>query len=341
MKILILGGTGLISTSISSEFLRRGDDLTLYNRGQREVRIPPGAKIITGDRNDFAAFERQMAEAGTFDCVIDMICFTPDQAESDIRAFKGRCEHFIFCSTVNVYTKPADSYPILESHRREPINDDYGTKKAQCEDLFMEADARGDFHVTNIRPAQTYGEGGVIVHTFGWTTAFIDRLRKGKPVVVHGDGQTLWCACHVDDVGHAFVHAACNPAAYGNAYHTTGDSLMTWDQYHQRAAAAIGAPKPKIIHIPTDLLAKIAPKRAGITVNNFYGDNVFDNSAAKRDLDFRYTVSWEEGVRRTVAWLDAHNRIEDSEDDPFDDRIIAAWEKLSAGMEAELKGLED
>ena len=223
MRILIIGGTGLISTAISRELLARGYDLTLYNRGKTPSRIPAGARYLSGDRNDFAAFEWQMAEAGTFDCVIDMVCFTPDQAESDVRAFRGRTGHFIFCSTVNVYTKPADRYPIREDAARVPIHDDYGTHKVQCEDLFFAAHARGDFPVTIIRPAHTYGEGGIIIHTFGWRTAYLDRIRKGKPIVVHGDGTSLWVACHVDDVGHAFVHAAGNTAAFGRAYHVTGE----------------------------------------------------------------------------------------------------------------------
>jgi nucleoside-diphosphate-sugar epimerase len=340
MKVLIIGGTGLISTAISRELLARGYDLTLYNRGQTPSRIPAGARYLSGDRNDFPAFERQMGEAGTFDCVIDMVCFAPDQAESDVRAFRGRTGHLIFCSTVNVYTKPADRYPIREDAARVPIDDDYGTHKVQCEDLFFAAHARGDFPVTIIRPAHTYGEGGVIIHTFGWSTTYLDRIRRGKPIVVHGDGTSLWVPCHVDDVAHAFVHAAGNTAAFGRAYHVTGEEWLTWNRYHQGVAEALNAPAPTLVHIPTDLLVKIAPERAWTTYNNFSGHNIFDNAAARRDLDFHYTVPWVEGVRRTVAWLDAHGRIENSDDDPFDDRVIAAWERLTSAMAAELADLK-
>ncbi len=339
MKILILGGTGLISTAITRQLLARGDAVTLFNRGQTPPRFGAGAAVIRGDRNDFPAFEQQMAAAGPFDCVIDMICYTPEQAQSAIRAFRGRIGHFIFCSTVNVYTKPADRYPITEDCERKPINDDYGAKKALCEDLFNEAAGRGDFAVTHIRPAATYGEGGRLIHTFGWTTTYIDRIRRGKPIVVHGDGSSLWVMCHVDDVAHAFVTAAGNPKAFGRAYHVTGEEWMTWNQYHQRVAQALAAPEPRLVHIPTDLLYRIAPKRAFWTWNNFSGNNIFDNSAARADLDFRYTVRWVEGVRRTVAWLDANGKIEDSDADPFDDRVIAAWERLAARMEEELAGI--
>jgi nucleoside-diphosphate-sugar epimerase len=342
MKVLILGGTGLISTAISRELLGRGDvELTLFNRGKTKPRIPGGAALIHGDRNDFSAFERQMQDAGPFDCVIDMICFTPEQVESAVRAFKGRVAQYIFCSTVNVYAKPASRYPITENEPRtsHPL-DDYGHNKVKCEDAFMEAHARGDFPVTTIRPAQTYGEGGVIIHTFGWSTAYIDRIRKGKPIVVHGDGTALWASCHVDDCAHSFVHAIGNEAAYGKAYHVTGEEWQTWDRYNQGVAEALGAPEPTLVHIPTDLLGKIAPKRAGVTVNNFFGNGIFDNTAAKTDLDFRYTIPWVEGVKRTVAWLDANDRIENSDDDPFDDRVIDAWRKFEAGMIDELEDLE-
>ena len=331
MKILIIGGTGLISTSISRELLMRGDDLTLYNRGRSESRIPPGAKTITGDRKDFATFERQMAAAGDFDAVIDMVCFTPQEAESAIRAFKGRTRQFVFCSTVDVYSKPPDRFPVLENESRR-ARSDYGTNKAHCEDLFMAAHARGDFAATIIRPAHTYGEGGTIIHTFGWSTTYLDRIRKGKPIIVHGDGSALWCSCHVDNVGHAFVGALGNARAFGRAYHTTGEEWMTWDRYHAGVAEAMGAPAPTLVHIPTDLLGQIAPERAGVTVANFQYTNIFDNAAAHADLDFRYTIPWVEGARRTIRWLDEHGRIENSDDDPFEDRIIAAWERLSKQM---------
>lgn len=337
MNILILGGTGLISTAISRELLAGGDRVTLYNRGKTESRVPAGAAVIHGDRNDFAAFEQQMAEAGPFDVVIDMICFTPEQAESDLRAFTGRVGQLIFCSTVNVYTKPADRYPYTEDARREPIDDDYGTKKVQCEDIFFAAHARGDLPVTIIRPAHTYGEGGVLIHSLGWTTTYIDRIRKNKPIIVHGDGTSLWVPCHIDDVAHAFAMACGNERSYGRAYHTTGEEWLTWNRYHELVAEALGAPVPTLVHIPSDLLVKISPERAWTTYNNFSGNNIFDNTAAKTDLDFRYSVPWIEGVQRTVGWLDANKRIADSDDDPFDDRVIAAWQRLRDQLIAETR----
>jgi nucleoside-diphosphate-sugar epimerase len=339
MKYLIIGGTGLISTSITRFLLEQGEDVTLYNRGQREARFPGGAKQITGDRKQLAAFEAQMAEAGLFDCVIDMICYSPEEAESDVRAFKGRAGHFIFCSTVDVYNKPADRLPYAEQEGRRGITD-YGRNKVKCEDIFMEAHARGDFPVTTIRPAATYGEGGTIIHTFGWATTYLDRIRKGKPVVVHGDGSSLWVMCHIDDVARAFLNAAGSPAAFGKAYHTTGEEWLTWNGYHRCVAQALNAPEPKLVHIPTDLLDRVAPRRAGITTYNFQYNNIYDNSAAKRDLGFQYTIPWVEGARRTYTWLEQRGRIANSDDDPLDDRLIAAWERLGSGLVKELDAID-
>jgi nucleoside-diphosphate-sugar epimerase len=335
MNILIIGGTGLISTSISRQLIEAGHNLTLFNRGQTEPRLPGDYHWIKGDRNDFAAFEEKMAQAGPFDCVIDMACFKPDQAQSTIRAFTGRAGQYIFCSTVDAYTKPPATYPISESHARVAISD-YGRDKAKCEDLFLEAHQAGHFPVTILRPASTYGEGGNIIHTFGWETYFLDRLRKGKPVIVHGDGEALWVSCHIDDVARGFVNAAGNQAALGKAYHLTGEEWQTWNQYHERLADAIGAPKPDIVHIPSDLLVRIAPEHTMVTYLNFQYTNIFDNSAAKRDLDFKVTVGWHEGSKRTYDWLEAHDRIENWQSYPFYDQVVEHYRQQTTEMVIQL-----
>lgn len=336
MKVLIIGGTGLISTAITREMLEKDYEVTLYNRGQREARFPAGAQQITGDRYDFPTFERQMAEAGRFDCVIEMIGFKPEQAESAVRAFRGRTDHLVFCSTVDVYRKPAGRLPVTEAEPRIG-NNDYGRNKILCEDIFTQAHQRGDFNATIIRPAMSYGEGGTVVEPFGWGTRYIDRLRKGKPIIVHGDGTCLWVACHVDDVAHAFVHAAGNAATYGKAYHVTGEEWLTWNRYFSELAEAAGAPPPQFAHIPTDVLLQLLPQKASIIRENFGENSIYDNTAAKTDLDFRYTVSWKEGARRTIRWLDTHDRIQPTEDDARDDRIIAAWENLRMALAREFK----
>jgi nucleoside-diphosphate-sugar epimerase len=282
-----------------------------------------------------------MTKEEPFDCVIDMVCFLPEEAKSSIRAFRGRVRQYIFCSTMDVYTKPAKRYPIKEDEERQPSSSfPYAVNKAACENVLLEAHGRGDFPLTIIRPAYTYGEGRGLVHTLGWGTYYLDRVRKGKPIIVHGDGTSFWVACHRDDVARAFVGAVGDAKAFGKAYHVTGEEWMTWNSYHQGVAEAMEVSPPPLVHIPTDLLGKIAPKQASWCVENFHFNNIFDNTEAKNDLGFRYTIPWMEGVRRVVAWLDEHGGIENSDDYPFYDRIIAAWERLGKSMALDLGDLD-
>jgi nucleoside-diphosphate-sugar epimerase len=339
MKYLIIGGTGLISTPISTFLLERGENVTLYNRGKTSQRIPSGAKTIIGDRRNFDTFKRQMADAGKFDFVIDMVCYTPDEAETTIEVFNGRIDQLIFCSTVDVYAKPANRLPYTESEPRYGITD-YARNKILCEDIIMRAHNHNYFKTTIIRPAATYGEGGVIINPFGWKTTYLDRIRKGKPLIVPGNGNSLWVMCHVHDVARALLSACGNPKAYGRAYHTAGEEWLTWNRYHEIVAEVMGAPKPKFVHIPIEDLYQIAPWAASISMFNFQYNNIFDNSNAHVDLDFKYTIPFKEGARRTIEWLESHEKIENSDQDPFDDRIITVWNHINMMWQHELKDLD-
>lgn len=336
MRILIIGGTGLISTPITRFLLERGDDVTHYNRARLDLYpVPEGVHSIQGDRTDYASFEQQIAQAGEWDCVIDMVGYTPQDGESAVQAFQGRTGHFIFCSTVDVYSKPAGRYPVTEAEAYGGLNT-YSINKVAIEKILRAAHERSDLPLTIIRPAYTYGEGRGPVHSFGGSTTYLDRIRKGKPIVVHGDGSSFWTACYRDDVARAFVAAAGQEHTFGKTYHTPGEEWMTWDTYHRRVAEAMRAPEPELVHIPSDLLGKVAPRHAAVSVDNFQFNNIFDTTAARTDLNFRYTVSWVEGARRMVTWLDEHGRIENSDGDPFEDQLIKAWQRLGAGLGIEL-----
>jgi len=321
MDVCIIGGTGLISTGIARQAVDAGHDVTAFHRGETDADLPDAVSHVHGDRNDAADLER-VAEAVDPDVVVDMVCFDPEQAESAVAAFDG-VDQYVFCSTVDVYHRPLDANPATEDAAREPPVSDYGENKAECEDIFMAA--HGDaFQTTVIRPWSTYGEGGPVIHTMGWGTYYLDRIRRGEPVIVHGDGATLWGPCHRDDVAGAFVGALGNEDAYGEAYHVTTEEVISWNQYHEYVADAMDAPDPELVAIPTDQLVAVAPDRTDPLLDHFQFSTVFDNSKAKRDLGFEYTVSFREGVERTIDWLEEHDEIDDW-DAENDDAIIAAW----------------
>ena len=331
MDVLLIGGTGLISTGITRQLVDAGHDVTVYNRGKTEGRIPATVERVTGDRTDYERFERQMQSLDP-DCVVDVVAFEPSDVESAMRAFEGRVEQYVFCSTVDVYHRPVADMPVVESAARHPAVSEYGANKAACEDRLFEAHDETDFPATVIRPWHTYGEGGTLIHAFGDGTAYVDRLREGKPIVVHGDGTSVWGSCHRDDVAAAFVGALGTDATVGEAYHVTSERPMTWNQYHRRAAAALDAPEPELVHVPTESLRAAVPDRTEGLAKHFQYSTVFDNEKARRDLGFEQTVDWEEGVRRTVSWLDERDRIDDWETDPAYDRIVDAWREAESAF---------
>jgi len=339
MRVLIIGGTGLISTALTRQLAARGEAVTVFNRGQRDVAIPAGVRQLTGDRYDAAEFVRCMRTAGEFDCVIDMITYQAEEAAALVEAFAGRTGHLIVSSTIDVYQKPAPHYPYTESIPYGGIGA-YPLGKAACERLLLQ---RG-LPVTILRPAHTYGVGGHhrghVIHSMGKGTFFLDRLKKGKPAIVHGDGSSLWASCHLEDVAAGFAGAVGNSAAVGKTYHLAGDEAMTWNRYHETVAEAMGAPKPELVHIPTAVLRRVAPNRCRLVAENFQFNNIFDNTAAKRDLGFRQTISFIEGMRPTIAWVERTFGFDPSDDDPLYDRLIESWRGATDRLVDELAGLD-
>jgi nucleoside-diphosphate-sugar epimerase len=328
MRLLIIGGTGNISTPLTKELQRQGHNITLYNHdSSRPEWLLPDVNVISGERKDLPLFEKQIFARGDYDCVIDMICFEPDDALKDVALFKNRTKQFIFCSTVDVYPKTASEYPIDEELEIGALPGfEYAWKKVECEKTLWKAHRQGDFELTVLRPAATYNESwSPGVHSFGGQTYHLDRIRRGKPIIMHGDGTSIWVASYRDDTAGAFVGAAGNKAAFGQAYNVTGDELMTHNQMWRTIASVMEAPEPDFVYIPSLLLAKLAPVEALWCRENFMHNNIFDNSKAKRDLGFRYTVTYEEGVKKCIKYLDSHSLIENSDNYPFYDRIVSEW----------------
>ncbi|MBC8080045.1 MAG: epimerase, partial [Gorillibacterium sp.] len=194
---------------------------------------------------------------------------------------------------------------------------------------------------TLIRPAQTYGGAGFVVPSVGNGTYVMKRLRQGQPIIIHGDGTSVWVACHRNDVANAFVNAIGNQAAFGQGYNVTGEEWMTFDTYWRMIAKALGAPEPKFVHIPTDTLSRLLPGRAEWCKENFMHNNIFDNTAAHRDLGFRYTVKWEDGIRSVIGELDKTNAIESCSDEPYYDLLLKAWDKCSDQLKLDCAGLDN
>ena len=258
MHILFIGGTGLISTAIVGKLLGRGAKVTCFNRGKSESRLPehPNLEIVTGDRQDRPAFEAAF-EGRTFDAVIDMISFHPDDAASAIRAFSGKTKQFVHCSTVCVYSGPPETIPTPETEPYHSIGG-YGKNKAAIEELLLAEHGKNGFPVTILRPSHSYGEGGNILRPWGpWDGwgRFIDRLRKGKPVIVPGDGTNLWASCHVEDVAEGFIAVLGKPEAIGQCFNITGEQNMTWNTYHEQVAEVVGGTFHPV-YIPTDVLCE-------------------------------------------------------------------------------------
>jgi nucleoside-diphosphate-sugar epimerase len=320
MRVLIIGGTGLISTGITKHLLARGADVTHFNRGQRGA-SPQGVTKLIGDRSDFAAFEQQMSREA-FDVVIDMICFTPEQAASDVRAFAGRCKHFIFCSTVCVYgAKIPPGVIIDETFEPQPISD-YGRAKLACERVFLDAARKGDFAATIVRPSCTYGPGGRLIDNLEFDPPTWDRIERGLPVMCSGDGLGLWVATHRDDVGKLFAHAAMNPVTYGQCYNATRDENFTWRDFYREAASALGRPLD-VLFMPADWIIQHDPKRFSLLreITRFHG--AYSSEKAKRDVpEFRCEISFERGAAETLADIRRRGAWRRSDDDSLYDQMV-------------------
>ncbi len=333
MRALIVGGTGLISTGIVKHLLARGAQVTMFNRGKRE-RAPAVAtgdvREIHGDRNDFAAFERQFADA-RFDVVIDMICFSPEQAQSAVRAFGGRCEHFVFCSTVCTYgVKVPPNVLVDETFSQEPISD-YGRNKLACERLFEGAHAEGKFNVTIVRPSHTYGPGYPLLDHLEPDALSWDRVERGLPVLCGGDGLGLWVATHRDDCGKLFAYAAMNRKTYGQAYNATRDPVFTWRDYYRQAAAALGR-TARVLFMPAAWIVQHEPKRFGLLREIMQYHGAYTSAKAKRDVpEFQCEIDFAEGAAGTLADLRRRSAWRDGAGDSLYNAMVS--KALNAGVE--------
>jgi nucleoside-diphosphate-sugar epimerase len=333
MKVLIIGGTGLISTGIVAQLRGRGADLTLFNRGKRGKKSGE-ARLIVGDRNREGELEASLANE-RFDVVIDMICFTPEQAEATVRACSGRTEQLIFCSTVCTYGVDIPSGVLIdESFPLQPISD-YGRNKVACERIFERAQADGRFRTTIIRPSNTYGPGSPLIDQMEFDSVVWPRVEQGLPVLLAGDGIGLWQATHRDDVGRLFAYAAGNPKTYGEAFNATRDEVFTWRDYYREAARALGT-RAHVVLAPAGWVIRKAPERFAFLAEITRYHGAYSSSKAKaRVPEFRCDIGFERGARETFADMKRRGVFRAPESDAqysalVDEALRLGFEQLEA-----------
>jgi nucleoside-diphosphate-sugar epimerase len=281
MKVLIIGGTGLISLGIVKHLLDRNATITQFNRSQRGNPFGDRVKTVVGDRNDPAAFAACGKE--NYDVVIDMIGFTPQQAEADVSVFAGRCAQFIFCSTVCTYgSKIPPQVLIDENFPQEPISE-YGRNKLTSEKIFLAAAKAKKFAVTIIRPSSTYGPEHPMIDNLEPDPVSWDRIERGLPVLCAGDGLGLWQSTHRDDVGRLFAYACLNLKTFGQSYNATRRTVTTWRDYYHETAAALGT-SASLLFMPADWIVSHDPARFGLLreITRYHG--AYSSAKAERDV---------------------------------------------------------
>ncbi len=302
LRILFIGGTGVISSACVPRAIEAGHALTVLNRGGTTSRpLPDGVETITADIRDAAAVKAAIA-GRAFDVVVNFVAYTPDHAQSDVDIFAGRAGQYVFISSASAYQKPPRRVPVTES---TPLHNpfwQYSRDKIACEELLTAAYRELGFPVTIVRPSHTYDRTSMPIDG-GWTQ--IDRMRRGLPVVVHGDGTSLWTLTHHTDVAKAFVGLLGNARTIGEAYTITGDDVLTWDQIFTTLGRAAGT-QPRIVHVPSDMIASVDPDWGAGLLGDKAHSMIFDNSKVRGIVpDYVETVPFEQGAREIIQWRDA------------------------------------
>ena len=333
--MLMIGGTGTISSAITRQLAASGHDLWLLNRGNRKDEVPTGVRQIIADVDDTDEVLHQIGDA-QFDAVCEFIGFLPSQVERDIRLFKGRTRQYVYISSASAYNKPAANHVITEGTTLANPYWEYSRNKIACEELLLKAYREEGFPVTIVRPSHTYCERAVPVSVHGLKGSWqvLKRMLEGKPVIVHGDGSSLWTLTWNEDFASGFIGLLGNPKAIGEAFQIMSDEQLTWNQIYECVARALHV-TPRLYHVSSDFLAATSPKAWDFT-GNLLGDKavtvVFDCSKLKRVVPaFQAVTRFDEGVRRCVDHILAHPelQVEDPDFDAWCDRVIEAQESVA------------
>lgn len=332
-KALFIGGTGTISAAITRKLAAEGEwELWLLNRGNRSEAVPAGVQVINADVNDEEDVSGKL-RGMLWDCVCDFIGFTPDQVERDWRLFHDTTKQYMYISSASAYQKPCLSPFITEGTPLMNPYWEYSRNKAACEEFLMKKYREEGYPVTIIRPSHTYDDRSVPIGVHGKKGSWqvLKRMLEGKPVIVHGDGTSLWTVTHNSDFAKGFVGLMGNPHAIGNAFQITGDETLTWNQIYATVADVLGVEFIPY-YVASDFLAAVSDYDfTGSLIGDKAASVIFDNSKLKRAVPgFNPTVRFEQGIRGTIANILAHPslQVEDPEFDAWCDKLIAALENV-------------
>ena len=324
IRVLFLGGTGVISSACARAAVGAGIELSVLNRGQTRHRpLPAGLTVLHGDAHDPARV-REVLAGRTFDAVVNWVAFTPGQVQADIEVLRGRTGQYVFISSASAYQTPPARLPVTESTPlRNPVWR-YSQDKIACEDVLVRAYREAGFPATIVRPSHTYDKT-LVPFDGGWTV--LGRMRQGKPVVVHGDGTSLWTLTHHADFARGFVPLLGHPRTIGEAFHITSDDVLTWNQIAHALAAAAGA-EADIVHVPSDAIAAADPRWGASLLGDKAHSLIFDNAKLRSVVpDFRPAIPFEQGAREIVSWYDGDpaRQAVDPRLDTVMDKLVSAY----------------
>jgi len=331
MKVLFIGGTGNISTAVSRLAVQKGINLYLLNRGKSKSNLQGVAYIEADVNRDNLS---KVLQDQHWDCVVNWIAFHENDVQRDIEIFSGHTDQYIFISSASVYQKPLLDPIITES---TPICNpywEYARNKIACEERLKQVYREHGFPMTIVRPSHTYDT--VIPLALGGFQEYtaVDRMKKGKKIIVHGDGTSLWTITHSEDFAKGFVGLMSNLKAIGHAFHITTDEVLTWNQLNEIVGKTVGV-KPRLVHIPSEFIAKFMPEMQGSLLGDKAFSAIFDNSKIKKYVpDFKATISFKEGIRRTIDWFESHpdrQRINQATDELMD-KVIELYETAFNGV---------
>ncbi|MEJ3747523.1 SDR family oxidoreductase [Actinomycetes bacterium KLBMP 9797] len=324
LKVLFVGGSGIISSACARLAVARGIDLYLLKRNTGGPRpVPDEATVLRADIRQPATVTEALGDL-EFDAVVDWVAFTPDHVQTDIALFRNRTRQYVFISSASAYQTPPARVPIVES---TPLRNPfwrYSRDKIACEDRLIAAYREDGLPVTIVRPSHTY-DRTLVPFDGGWTA--LARMRQGKEIVVHGDGTSLWTLTHHEDFAKAFVPLLGHPRAIGEAFHITSDEALTWNQIAETFGAALGV-EPRIVHVPSDAIAAADPEWGAGLLGDKAHSMIFDNAKVRSIVpDYVATIPFARGAREIVAWYDADpaRQVVDRRLDALMDQLVARW----------------